>query len=258
MVNSPPLPHTEKCCPRPLLDTRWRVNEVKPRQGVRKSQIRGAGLASLLHCCRAALLPSRCLPCTGYYCADSKKSGKREKTVSVQLAKRYILCFVDDVCQLVVSAFLNCFAVYCKITQKQYTLMKTAMLTTSTSASASASPSELTSWSERRMAKAVCKNKGDNGARVCACVRLCVFECVCVYTIVWVQLQQNTTEHKLFKMGKLFSLARTTRTTLTTQRWRQARPGLTMQSPAPTPLSASLSNEPSWKIFIVYQTICIN
>lgn len=79
MVNSPPLPHTEKCCPRPLLDTRWRVNEVKPRQGVRKSQIRGAGLASLLHCCRAALLPSRRLPCTGYYCADSKRSGKQRK-----------------------------------------------------------------------------------------------------------------------------------------------------------------------------------
>lgn len=40
-------------------------------------------------------------------------------SVSLHLAKRYILCFVDS------PFFLNCFAVYCKITQKQCTLMKT-------------------------------------------------------------------------------------------------------------------------------------
>lgn len=35
--------------------------------------------------------------------------GSRGKTASVQLAKRYILCFVDDVCQFVVSAFFKLF-----------------------------------------------------------------------------------------------------------------------------------------------------
>lgn len=86
---------------------------------------------------------------------------------------------------------------------------------------------------------------------------VCVWVCMCVHNCVSATAAERH-RTQTFQNGKTFFFSEDNKdnTNNTTMTPGQTRPDHAI--PAPTPLSASLSNEPSWKIFIVYQTICIN